>query len=56
MSREQMTVALDRQQMKAIREMQEQQRKSSPVGLAPTINAIARALVAKGLESVKRGE
>ncbi|VTP64310.1 Uncharacterised protein [Leclercia adecarboxylata] len=49
MSREQMTVALDRQQMQAIREMQEQQRKSSPVGLAQPLTPLPARWSPKGL-------
>lgn len=55
MNRSQITVALCREHLQSIREIQEEERKRSPIGVAPTLNAIARALVAKGLESVKRG-
>lgn len=56
MQKPQMSIALCRDQIEAIRAIQEAERKRSPVGLVPTFNAIARALVTKGLESMKQAQ
>lgn len=47
-------VLLSMEQMNVIREIQQQERADSPLGVAPSLNAIARALVAKGLEAIER--
>ncbi|MFX2609522.1 hypothetical protein [Enterobacter mori] len=45
-------VLLSREQMDAILNIQREERTASPLGVAPPLNAIARALVAKGLEKM----
>ncbi|MDK9605520.1 hypothetical protein [Lelliottia wanjuensis] len=45
-------VLLSGEQMDAILSIQRQERSASPLGVAPSLNAIARALVKKGLEAM----
>jgi hypothetical protein len=47
-------VLLSKEQMDAILCIQQQERSTSPLGAAPSLNAIARALVAKGLEALAK--
>lgn len=45
-------VLLSAEQIEAILAIQRQERSASPLGVAPSLNTIARALVAKGLEAM----
>lgn len=45
-------VLLSAEQMEAILTIQRQKRSASPLGVAPSLNSIARALVKKGLEAM----
>ncbi|WP_337065159.1 hypothetical protein [Rouxiella badensis] len=47
-------VLLSKHQIDAIREIQEQERVNSQLGVAPSIHAIARQLMDKALEGIKR--
>lgn len=47
-------VLLNKYQIEAIREIQEQERANSQLGVAPSIHAIARQLMDKALEGMKR--
>lgn len=49
-------VLLSREQMDAILTIQRAERSTSPLGVAPSINSIARALVAKGLEKMAQDQ
>ncbi|WP_455811840.1 hypothetical protein [Pseudomonas graminis] len=45
-------VLLNTSQIQALRRIQEQERSSSPLGIAPTIHVIARQLMDKALREV----
>lgn len=47
-------VLLSKRQIDAIREIQEQERANSQIGVAPSIHVIARQLMDKALEGMKR--
>ena len=48
-------VLLSREQITALREIQEQERRKSPLNIAPTIHVIARQLMDNALKQI-RGE
>lgn len=48
-------VLLTRQQIEALKQLQVQERDKSPLGIAPSIHAIARQLMDKALLQVKGG-
>lgn len=48
-------VLLGVEQIAAIRRIQEQERRKSPLGIAPTVHAIARSLMDKALQGVAHG-
>lgn len=47
-------VLLSGEQMKEIRKIQQKQSVNSALGVSPSVNSIARALVAKGLEALQQ--
>ncbi|MFE8048136.1 hypothetical protein [Brenneria goodwinii] len=46
-------VLLSKEQVGAIRRIQEQERSKSPLGVAPTIHVIARSLMDKALKDIE---
>lgn len=48
-------VLLTQQQVEALKQLQVQERDKSPLGIVPTIHAIARQLMDKALLQVKGG-
>lgn len=48
-------VRLSGEQMQLIHKIQEQERDKSPLGVTPSVNSIARALVEKGLGQLLTG-
>ncbi len=46
-------VLLSKEQVGAIRRLQEQERNKSPLGVAPTIHVIARSLMDKALKDIE---
>lgn len=47
-----MPVLLSREQYSALRELQEQERRKSSLGIAPTVHVIARQLMDKALNDI----
>ncbi|MBP2844575.1 hypothetical protein J8655_03570 [Dickeya oryzae] len=45
-------VLLSRHQVEALHRIQEQERRQSPLGIAPTVHAIARSLMDKALHNI----
>ena len=47
-------VLLTREQIDALHRLQEQERRSSPLGIAPSIHEVARRLMDKALQPIAR--